>query len=44
MYKEIETAKQMETERKLSVKPPMRYLPEEERNELLNVRAIVFQL
>lgn len=41
MYKEKETARQMETKRKLAVKPPLRYLPEEERNELLNVRTII---
>lgn len=41
MYKEKEMAQLMETERKRAVKPPMRYLPEVERNELLNVRAIV---
>ncbi|XP_025419208.1 enkurin [Sipha flava] len=35
MYKEKEMAKLMETERKRAVKPPLRYLPEDERNELL---------
>lgn len=37
MYKEKEMATQMETERKRAIKPPLRYLPEEERSELLNV-------
>lgn len=41
MYKEKENARQLETERKLAVKPPLRYLPEEERNELLNVRVVI---
>jgi len=39
MYKEKEMAQLMETERKRAVKPSLRYLPEDERNELLNVRA-----
>ncbi|KAF0765835.1 enkurin-like [Aphis craccivora] len=36
MYKEKEMAQLMETERKRAVKPSLRYLPEDERNELLN--------
>ncbi|KAL4113086.1 hypothetical protein QTP88_016776 [Uroleucon formosanum] len=36
MYKEKEMAQLMETERKRAVKPPFRYLPEDERNEMLN--------
>jgi len=32
-------AQLMETERKRAVKPPFRYLPEGERNEMLSVRA-----
>lgn len=39
MYKEKEMAQLMETERKRAVKPPFRYLPEGERNEMLSVRA-----
>jgi len=39
MYKEKEMAQLMETERKRAVKPPFRYLPESERNEMLNVRT-----
>jgi len=39
MYKEKEMAQLMETERKRAVKPPFRYLPEVERNEMLNVSA-----
>lgn len=39
MYNEKEKAKLMETERKRSVKPPLRYLPDDERNQLLNVRG-----
>jgi len=39
MYKEKEMAQLMETERKRAVKPSLRYLPEAERNELLNVSA-----
>lgn len=39
MHKEKELAKQMEEERKRSIKPSLRYLPEEERNELLTVRV-----
>jgi len=39
MYKEKEMAQLMETERKRAVKPPFRYLPESERNEMLSVRA-----
>lgn len=39
MYKEKEMAHMMETERKRAVKPPLRYLPEAERNELMTVRA-----
>lgn len=41
MYKEKEMAKLMETERKRAVRPPLRYLPEDERNELLKVRLVV---
>lgn len=36
MYKEKEMAQLMETERKRAVKPPFRYLPEGERNEMLS--------
>ncbi|XP_022171486.1 enkurin-like [Myzus persicae] len=36
MYKEKEMAQLMETERKRAVIPPFRYLPEVERNEMLN--------
>lgn len=41
MYKEKEMARLMETERKRAVKQPLRYLPEDERNELLKVRSVV---
>jgi len=37
-------AQLMETERKRAVKPPFRYLPEGERNEMLNVRARLIYL
>lgn len=32
----------METERKMAVKPPLRYLPEDERNALLKVSTLAF--
>lgn len=35
-------ARRIETERKRTVKPPLRFLPEDERNELLNVRSYFF--
>jgi len=38
MYEEKELAMRKETERRRAVKPPLRYLPEEETKELLNVR------
>lgn len=44
MYREKEMAQLMETERKRAVKPPFRYLPEDERNEMLNVRALLIYL
>lgn len=42
MYKEKEMATLMETERKRAVKPPLRYLPEDERNALLKVSTSAF--
>lgn len=44
MYKEKEMAQLMETERKRAVKPPFRFLPEDERNEMLNVRVLLIYL
>lgn len=37
MHLEMEAARRTEAERKRAVKPPLRQLPEDERNELLNV-------
>lgn len=39
--KEKELARQKEEERKRAIKPPLRRLPDSERNELLKVRPVV---